>query len=450
MNHKVFADSLNFTVDEKEALKNFKEKEFQKYSRLHSDRRIENYFHYMVASILMTHHKRYRDYSVEAPYRFKSPASMQNKFNDYFSSASVSYDENGKPTFSMKPIKDAFAMKIISYRMPPTFYSSNPEIMQLIDEKVENHKLLGEMQEFESRLIVDEYATPKKYRYACTKYEYFHNCKILLEKILTLVDPNATNLINYYRRQISDVDNCINFILAANDGQAMIDNDDLSNKKINFFNILDDFTSRIHDKLDLAILTKQVESLFSDNQVFDKLHISLDSEIKKKRTEGGFVANFAYINTPFGKIECQLQSKHEYEEGNYGYAAHTKLTGKSIRPLPIPSPDDKEKINSFVQEINEISPKSYLARIDSTEQDRVITQQFSDYQNYKNLTSQITKGDPCEKYLLNYFGRLNAIQNQIFKSKENSLGFVEDDIFNYINNPELDKLIEEFSKDYTR
>ena len=213
---------------------------------------------------------------------------------------------------------------------------------------------------------------------------------------------------------------------------------------------MDDFTSRIHDKLDLAILTKQVESLFSDNQVFDKLHISLDSEIKKKRTEGGFVANFAYINTPFGKIECQLQSKHEYEEGNYGYAAHTKLTGKSIRPLPIPSPDDKEKINSFVQEINEISPKSYLARIDSTEQDRVITQQFSDYQNYKNLTSQITKGDPCEKYLLNYFGRLYAIQNQIFKSKENSLGFVEDDIFNYINNPELDKLIKEFSKDYTR
>ncbi len=450
MNHKAFTESLNASVSEEEALKSFKEKEYQKYTRLYEDKRIENYFHFMVASILMTHHKRYRDNTVESPYRFKSPESMKTKFDDYSSSITINPNENGNPNFSMKEIKDAFAMKIISYKIPPIFYSSDPEIMQLINEKVENHKLLGEMQEFESRLIEDEYSTPKKYKYDCTKYEYFNNCKVLLNKILTLVDPNATNLINYYNKQISNVDNCINFIVAANAAQSPIDKDDLSNKKINFFEILDDFTSRIHDKLDLAILTKQVESLFSDNPVFEKLHISLDPKIKKKRTEDGFVANFIYICTPFGKIECQLQPKHEYEEGNYGYAAHTKLTGKAIRPLEIPSIDDKEKINAFVQKVKQISPKSYLARIDSTEQDRVVTQQFSDYQNYKNLTSQVTKGDPCEKYLLNYFGRLYAIQSQIFQSRENSLGFVEDDIENYINSAELSQLIEEYSQDYTK
>lgn len=219
---------------------------------------------------------------------------------------------------------------------------------------------------------------------------------------------------------------------------------------MNFFTILDDFTSRIYDKLDLALLTKQVHSLFLDNPQFEKLGISIAPEPKEMRTEDGFVANFIFINTPFGKIECQLQSKHEYEEGNYGYSAHNKLKGKLIQPLEIPDTSDKSKIKEFIQQIREIAPKSFLARMDSTEKDRVVTQQFSDYQNYKNLTSQIAKGDPCEKYLLNYFGRLYAIESKIFKTKENSLGFVESDIDNYINSDKLSQLKKKYSRDYIR
>ena len=93
---------------------------------------------------------------------------------------------------------------------------------------------------------------------------------------------------------------------------------------MNFFKALDDFTSRVHDKLDLAVLTKQVDSLFENNELFEKLHISQSPKaMKKKRTKDGFVSNFLYIDTLFGTIECQLQSQHEYQEGNYGYAAHT-------------------------------------------------------------------------------------------------------------------------------
>ena len=51
MNHKVFADSLNFTVDEKEALKNLKRKNFKNIAGYIVIEGIENYFHYMVASV---------------------------------------------------------------------------------------------------------------------------------------------------------------------------------------------------------------------------------------------------------------------------------------------------------------------------------------------------------------------------------------------------------------
>ncbi len=450
MNHKEFSESISATVSESEALERFKEKEYAKYERLYKDKDLQEYFHYLVSTILMEHHKQYGEFTVESPYRFKAPESIKAKLNEYFSSITKTNEKNAPNTFSMKQIKDAFAMKLILYSRPPVSYSNDPELTELISEKSQNLELLKEMQEFKSKLIEDEYVKPIKYKYETTKLEYYQHCKALLERILSLVHPNATNLREYYQKQIADIDNCINFIVAARDEESLVDDDDLKNKKMNFFTILDDFTSRIYDKLDLAILTKQVNSLFLDNPRFEKLGISLSPDSKEMRTENGFVANFIYINTPFGKIECQLQSKHEYEEGNYGHSAHNKLKGKAIQPLEIPDPSDKVKIRGFIQRIREIAPKSFLSRMDSTEKDRVVTQQFSDYQNYKNLTSQIAKGDPCEKFLLNYFGRLYAIQNKIFKTKEHSMGFVESDIDDYINSDKLSQLKKKYSRDYTR
>lgn len=70
--------------------------------------------------------------------------------------------------------------------------------------------------------------------------------------------------------------------------------------------------------------------------------------------------------------------------------------------------------------------------MDCNENERITIQKFSDYNNYKNLVSQVTKGDPSEKYLLSYFGKLYAIQSKIFKSQESTLGFIPSDIEDYI------------------
>ena len=449
MDHKEYSESLSATVSEAAALESFKQKEYQKYTKLYDDKNLQEYFHYLVTTILMAHHKQYSEFTIESPYRFKAPESIKAKLDDYSSSITKNDSKNNASSFSMKQIKDAFAMKLILYSKPPVSYSNDPEIKVLVEEKAKNLKLLEEMQEFKSKLIENEYVKPIQYKYETTKFEYYQNCKLLLERILSLVHPNATDLIEHYQKQIYNIDNCLNFITAAKDEESLIDKEDLTRKN-NFFTFLDDFTSRIYDKLDLAILTKQVKSLFLDNPQFEKLGISLAPESKEKRTKSGFVANFIYINTPFGPIECQLQSKHEYEEGNYGYAAHTKLKGKSIKPFKIPDTTDKVKIREFIKLIRETAPKSFLARIDSTEKDRVIIQQFSDYQNYKNLISQVAKGDPCEKYLLNYFGKLYSIQNKIFKTKEHSLGFVDADINNYLNSDKLSQLKKKHSRNYSR
>lgn len=445
-----FVDSLKVDVpNQEELLKNLLDKKYEEYAKIYENKNVQDYFHYVIAAIMLSQHQRYEDFTVEIPYRFKAPKSIKDKLEDYASRTSISYDTNtNEPKIDLKNINDIFAMKIIACNRPPTFYSNDPEIQELIEEKKKNHCILGEMQEFKSKLIKDDFSNPKVYNYSCTKVDYYEKCKQLLNQIKTLISPEAENLLNYYNKQIADIENCLAFMKAANNENQPIDNEDILNNKMNFFKALDDFTSRVHDKLDLAVLTKQVDSLFENNELFEKLHISQSPKaMKKKRTKDGFVSNFLYIDTLFGTIECQLQSQHEYQEGNYGYAAHTNLKGKAISPFRIPEPKDKEKINEFVQEIKEVAPKSFLSRIDSTEKDRVVTQQFSDYQNYKNLVSQVTKGDPCEKYILNYFSKLYALKGKIFKSQESSLGIKEYDINEYLSSPTFEKILKTSKKD---
>lgn len=336
-------------------------------------------------------------------------------------------------------------MKVVSYNFPPTFFSKDKEIMNLILEKQENYAFLGEMQEFKSTLVEDDFSRPSQFLYNCTKLEYLQNCKKILQKLIRLLNPQAVNLISYYANLLHSVDNSLEFVRVT-DVDAKIDDDDLTNNEINFFKLLDDFSSRIPDKLDLAILTKQVSSLFENNEIFKDLGVSLSDISHYKRTENGFVSNFLYFDTLVGTIECQIQSFHEFEESNFGFTAHANLTGKSIKPLPIPSLNEKKQIKEFISQIHDIAPKSYVARMDTSEKDRVLISQSGDYQNYKNVTSQVTKGGSLEKYLHNYFSKLYAVKDSIFNTSEKTLSYMDSDIYDYIHSERF----QEFKKTHTR
>ena len=172
MNHKEFTQSINATVSEEEALEKFKEKEYEKYRRLYNDKDLQEYFHYLVATILMTHHKNFGEFTVESPYRFKSPKSIKVKLREYFDSITRNTNQTSSQPFSMKQIKDAFAMKLILYSRPPVSYSNDPKLKELIEEKSRNLELLSEMQEFKTKLVEDEYTRPIKYKYEVNKLEY--------------------------------------------------------------------------------------------------------------------------------------------------------------------------------------------------------------------------------------------------------------------------------------
>lgn len=309
---------------------------------------------------------------------------------------------------------------------------------------------------------------------------------MILERLKTMVDPKATKLLSNYNKMLDSVKNnvpdkffyiCDNKIKELNEVEnldtkeklekaykeifELVDNANLSedeqkqlmqniNKKdtedVNFLRLEEDFTSRIYDKIDLAILTKQIYSVFDNSELLKRFGVKLNKDsAKRKRTENGYVSNFAYLETPFGKIEMQIQSKHENNEGNYGYSAHCDMDGKGLKEFDIPELNDKKGLEEFRKYVAFISPKKFFARFDNSEPNRIMTQIFGQFQNYKSIISQVKKGSNDESRLKKYFGKLYAKRKEYFPEdykQEKIESFIEYDIEEYLNSSKFKKLMQ--------
>ena len=466
--------------------------EYSKNVRKFNSDEVQEYFHMFIAATMLEYHKFYENFDLEVPYRIKSPKSVLDKVLEYLSRQEKSvYDYNEYNEYQGKlreDLTDMFAMTMVGYNRPPTFYSNDPEIQELIKEKKINHALLGEMQKFKLSVKKDEFSGTgtDAYNYYCTKKQYYINCMMILERLKTMVDPKATELLSRYNKMLDVIKSnvpekffyvCDNKIKELNEVENLDTEEKLEKayneiynligqcnlseheekqlmqkiteedtKDVNFLKLEEDFTSRLYDKIDLAILTKQIYSVFDKSETLKKFGIKLDKEsAKRKRTSRGYVANFVYLETPFGKIEMQIQSKHENNEGNYGYSAHSDMDGKVIKEFDIPELDDEEGLNVFRTCVAFISPQKFFARFDNSEPNRIMTQIFGQFQNYKSVISQVKKGSNDESRLKKYFGKLYAKRRKYFPNdykKEKIESFIEYDIEEYLNSPEFKKLME--------
>ena len=216
---------------------------------------------------------------------------------------------------------------------------------------------------------------------------------------------------------------------------------------VDFLEILEDFSARIQDKLDLAILNKQIYSVFENSEVLKRFGVSIcKGSEKQKRTEAGYVSDFMYLQTPFGKVEMQLQTQHEHKEGNYGYAAHNAMQGKGFKEFEIPHRSDREKIAEFRTCVEFVSPKKFLAQFDNAEPDRIVTQVFGKYQNYKSIMTQVKKGSEEDLRLKEYFKRIYTRRNELFtgEAKQEMIeSFIPFDIDIYLDSKEFKKIMAE-------
>lgn len=475
--------------------------EYNKNTGKFNSPEMRNYFNNLIAVIMLEYQEAYENFDIKVPYRTKSPKSIFDKLLEYFSRDDKHRVINKKDQdYELKlneEIKDIFAMTIVSGNMPPTFASNDPELKPLIEEKKINSLFLEEMQKFRLKIIQDEFSGVEedKYKYDVSKKEYYYYSIMEIERIKSLIHPNATALIKKYDDMLEKIKRKVpssfynRCIALARECQNPENNERIdSNKKVSalnskfldevdkfmskdeiesldrliseedvktvdFLEITKDFSARLYDKLDLAILSKQIYSVFENSELLKKFGVKLDvSSEKEKRTECGYVANFVYVDTPFGKIEMQLQTQHENLEGHYGYAAHTNLNGKKIKEFELPEPGDKNKLEEFQTCVDFISPKKFLAQFDNTEKRRVIIQTSGKYQNYKSVISQVKSGSKEDKRLTSYFGRLYPRRSEFFPNPEDEdkvESFIVYDIEQYLKSPEYKKLLESRTKQET-
>ena len=468
--------------------------EYQKNVKKFNEKSTQNYFNNFIAALMLEYHKAYENFDIRVPYRIKSAKSAFDKILEYLSRNDKSvYEYNGlqEPQGRLKEdLTDMFAITIVACNRPPTFYSNDPEINELIEEKKRNHALLGAMQKYKLKITNHEFpgleANSYSYNNNSTKEEYYLNCVLVLNRIKSLIDPNATKLLQMYDGIMDRIKDNVPekfFMIVdsmAKDGkiakklntpeqirmayeltQSVIESDltqtDLSAMKgpitpkdvqvVDFLELLEDFSARIQDKLDLAILKKQIYSVFENSELIKKFGVTLctDGE-KQKRTEAGYVSDFAYLDTPFGRIEMQLQSQHEHKEGNYGYAAHNAMKGKSFKEFEIPHRSDREKIKQFRTCVEFVSPKKFLAQFDNAEPDRIVTQVFGKYQNYKSILTQVKRGSEEDIRLKEYFAKIYTRRNELFAGEarqEMVESFIPLDIEIYLRSKEFKKIMAE-------
>ena len=480
-----FADNLKVT--------------FNRNLKKYRNEDVQEYFHNLVAAFMLEYKEAYENYAIEVPYRIKSERSTFLKILKYLQredkSSEVVADNGATITRLKDDLTDMLAIRVVRMNRTSKFYSNDPELVDLIEEKRINYALLNEMERFQLRDILEEEfpgREPSGFKNEASRENYYLHCMFLIERTRSLIHPNAVALMKMLdtyeeiiRQRVPKVfyDTCKNSIMELNkpENKGKIDTPnniyyerkaiwrtlkekltpaeydymhgkitDEEIKKVNFNHLLNFFSARVSDKLDLAVLKRQVYSVFDKSDLLKRFGVTLDKDSEKeKRTEDGYVADFIIINTPFGKVEMQLQTQHEYEEGNYGYAAHSDMEGKSFEEIPIPNPEDASQLRGFLAQVEFTSPLKFLAEYDHAEKERVRTQIFDSYENYKSIVTQVKKGSKEERKINQYFDRLYDIRGKVFRddaARDHFKSFVEADIYKYLRSDKFKALIQSFGK----
>ena len=194
--------ALPNTSQEQEAIRSYGEKQLEKYGEFHENPYVRDYFNHLVAAIMISQYENYEQSGINIPYRYKAHKSTRDKVNKRLRKATVHYNENGDIVVdNVAPLLDIFAMEVVSRRRPTITTSSNTEIQELLEEQKQNQAYLEKFQSFKRKLLINDLkpSKPNNYRYDCSQWEYYRMCAEILDRLKQIVDPDAIELMEYYR-----------------------------------------------------------------------------------------------------------------------------------------------------------------------------------------------------------------------------------------------------------
>lgn len=268
---------LSNTTAEQEIKNTYKAQELESYNKLANNKESISYLHNVIAAILLGLNKANPESQFYIPYRIKAPESKQKKLDKRLKKANITYDENQNSNINIKPAFDDIALKIIAEKPPIRHNFNNEKISSLTNTYAKNQRILNQMQEFSKKLITDEFSSPesRKYKFEVSKKEYYKKCKKLIMHTKSLFHEDSKNILENFDNSISYINNHLKLLKEQNIENEKIDLDDLNNKNANFLELVRNYETEIPNELGLAILTKQVISLFNSDERLKKLGVSI-------------------------------------------------------------------------------------------------------------------------------------------------------------------------------
>ena len=458
--------------------------EYVRIIRIFYSEEAREYFHNLVAALMLEYNAANPNDKITIYYRMKSCKSIFDKLVDHFSRDDLDREspkcvygvdsKNPSKPRLFQEISDIFGMTIVYESGEEIHYSPIAVLQTLATERDKNRRLIPKMQEFKVRNTPNEFRSSQNppYSYKDSRQAYYLNCILLIERIKSLIAPEATDLLAKYNKKLDKIKSVVPEVFFEAVELAISDDDffecldplkeieslfgesemtteekrrmqeNFSDKDVSvvsFCKLYNDFISRIPDKIDLETLNRRFVSLFEEENkslgILKKFEIRFSKySLDQKRRKNGFVSDFYRIKTPFGDIEVQLQPKHEYEEACRGYSAHSAMEGKNIALQPIPDLDDEKGLKAFREWARFCSPQKSRATLTPEVKGRVTTVISGPYENLMLLLTQVERGKPLSEIIERYCAEMYDKKEKLFPGQhieDHQEGFTINNVIKY-------------------
>ncbi len=346
-------------------------------------------------------------FPIEIYSRYKADLSMKNKMEEY----SQREDKKGAK------VTDYLGIRIVPEAEHSIFFSDGDTVLQEMINKRES-----------TRTFIAKTAEEISQNPFMTFDYYAKKCQEVLEKLIDVFPEEAINRKKYYQEMINTIQmDYLEYIDTVEDSKAPLTLNDISElTNINIRTLLTELTLNNPNEVILYKLRDNLMNTFQKSDLLHSLGITVSSDpkrTKRKATDIGYRSEFIGLDLKIRlsdekiitlPIECQVQSAEQQRDGNIGFAAHTKLKGKSQKLKNIPSTgnytDPQEMLKAyreFLAHLMYISPMCSITRTTGNdfENKRTITTIYDLYETFRTI-SRLPKNSLSEKTLSKYLETL--------------------------------------------
>ena len=314
------------------------------YLRANTHENIE-YLTYLMAAIYLKYKEKYPFLSIVIPYRIKSDMSFRNNLEKELKKISPDFDISGiitdisGSTIVLKHVED-FNVRKQDF--------ANTKIIDLYEKRLENTSFIAET---EKRLSDDILLSEEDY------FEIRHS---ILERIIDATYTEFTEERERpYSSELEDSRASYASKLESGNFSTSISKEQMRTLE----NLLEDLRSRVSDKLSYEILRETLPNILNDPLIKNGFHI--DSHFSKdSKKPNGFAALYYVLDTPFGKLEFQLQSNKRYFEAKKGSAFHSGMKGKEIdiaSYFELVDKNDEHDLNFYLDVLDTVPANSLIS-----------------------------------------------------------------------------------------